>query len=123
MVDGSTWGRAGRRLRRITLVFFCAGSVIVSSSREVRAWVGSLEGEVEASIVDNDIGRVEVSTSAIMGRNVKGSLKVGSWVPYTQCSGLKSYEPQESHKCVICRRSKGKTRLKRGWESVGASGA
>lgn len=80
MVDGSTWGRAGRRLRRINLVFFCAGSVTASSFCVVRAWEGSFEGEVETSIVDSEIGCVEVSTSAIMGRNMKGSLNCCSWV-------------------------------------------
>jgi hypothetical protein len=67
MVDGSTCGRAGRRLRRINLVFFCGGSTSVEAFCVVRAWERSFEEEAGRSSKGGEAGRVEVSTSAMLG--------------------------------------------------------
>lgn len=66
MVEGSTWGRAGRRFRRIILVFFWAGSTSVEAFWVVRAWEES--GEGEGGILEEGVeaSRVEFSTSVII---------------------------------------------------------
>jgi hypothetical protein len=66
MVDGSTCGRAGRRLRRINLVFFCGGSTSVEAFCVAKAWERSFEEEGGRSSKGGEAGRVEVSTSAML---------------------------------------------------------
>lgn len=93
-VEGSTWGRAGRRLRRmIFLVFLASGaSVVVRAVVVVLATVRSVLGDWGAgesvgsgvSSVDGILGGIEESTSAIMdgggGGNIESEVGDGSGI-------------------------------------------
>lgn len=66
MVEWSTWGRAGRRFRRISLVFFWGGSTSVEVFWVVRACEGSWDGEGVILAEGGEVSRVELSTSAMI---------------------------------------------------------
>ncbi|KAA6412159.1 MAG: hypothetical protein FRX48_04310 [Lasallia pustulata] len=92
-VEGSTWGRAGRRLRRmIFLVFLTSGaSVVVRAVVVMLATVRSVLGDWGAgesvgsgvSSVDGILGGIEEPTSAIMdggGGNIESEVGDGSGI-------------------------------------------
>ena len=67
IIEGSTWGRAGRRLRRIVLVFFGRDSRFVEEVGALRICEGFSGGTSSALLGAETASRFgEVSTSAIL---------------------------------------------------------
>ena len=66
-VEGSTWGRAGRRFRRISLVFFCGGS---RDDDVGKARAFEVEGDGEAErLREGGLGGAAMS---LVGRGTSG---------------------------------------------------